>query len=54
MTEEQVRRWARDEYRLARLEEQKACLHARSGTLHDDGRLTCDQCGKTLTEEDGG
>lgn len=29
------------------------CSHARSGTLSDEGTLTCDDCGEGLMNQDG-
>lgn len=50
-TEEQVRQWMRDERSQIKQEEQDACEHAFRGTLHKDGSVTCDQCGKHLVYE---
>ena len=51
--EEVVREIVRDE--LARWEEkrQRKCDHARSGTLNENRDLICDDCGKTLDDDDG-
>jgi hypothetical protein len=51
-TEEEVRRWVREERAAIKAEEQAACSHAISGTLHPDETLTCDQCGKVVTLAD--
>ena len=51
VTEEQIRRWVRDEEEKIQLEKQAACSHARSGTLYE-GSIACDQCGKVITEDD--
>lgn len=50
-TEEEIRQWVRDEQRRIDEERQAACSHARSGTL-SEGVITCDQCGKVVTEDD--
>jgi hypothetical protein len=55
-SEEEVRRWVREEREAIKREEQAACSHAASGTRHADATITCDQCGKivTLADADGG
>ena len=47
-TEAEIRQWIRDEREKVRQEEQSSCLHLKSGTLHEDGTVTCDQCNKAL------
>ena len=51
-TEEEVRRWVREERATIKAEEQAICTHAVSGTLHNDGRVTCNQCEKLIVVED--
>jgi hypothetical protein len=51
-TEQEVRRWVREEREQIRLEEQAACRHP-SGTFTDlDLTCVCDFCGKILTRAD--
>ena len=56
LTEEEIRAFARDEWakqeRERELTLQVHCRHARSGTLHDNGDVTCDQCNKVVTADD--
>ena len=51
-TEAEIRRWVREEHEEIRQEEQSSCRHLHDGTLHLDGVVTCDLCGKTMTRED--
>jgi len=50
-TEEEIRQWVRDEKEKIKREEQESCEHLKSGTLHADGTVTCDQCDKALRYE---
>lgn len=50
-TEEEIRQWVRDERAQIKREEQEACRHLKSGTLHKDGLITCDQCAKVLQQK---
>ena len=50
-TEEDVKRWVREEYAAIKAEEQAACSHSVSGTYHGDD-LLCDQCEKIITMAD--
>ncbi|KKK81349.1 hypothetical protein LCGC14_2814360 [marine sediment metagenome] len=50
-TEEEVKRWVREEHESIKAEEQVACDHRVSGTYQGD-ILICDQCGKTITMAD--
>ena len=53
VTEEEVRKWIREEHAAIKAEEQAACNHAVSGTYEPDGGpLICDQCGKIVTMAD--
>lgn len=51
-TEEDVRRWIREEQAAITAEKQLACEHMWAGTLHADGTVTCNQCEKLLTKDD--
>ncbi len=53
-TEEDVKRWVREEHETIKAEEQAACAHAVSGTYQppDFDILLCDQCGKIITMAD--
>ncbi len=51
-TEEEIRRWVRDEEAKIVSEKQDACGHLRVGTLQANRDVTCDQCGKVVTLED--
>ena len=55
VTEEETRKWAREEWAKLDAEktlaEQAACGHARSGTIRD-GVVICDDCRKPLTLDD--
>jgi len=51
-TKEDIKRWVREEHAAILAEEQAVCKHNVSGTLHDDGNLTCDQCKKGLGVDD--
>jgi hypothetical protein len=50
-TEQEVRRWVREEREQIRLEEQAACHHP-AATIVPDMTVTCDLCRKTLTRAD--
>ncbi len=50
-TEEEVKRWVREEHEAIKDEEQAACSHRVSGTYHGDD-LFCDRCGKVITMAD--
>lgn len=50
-TEEEVKRWVREEREQIKKEEQETCSHP-VGTFAADMTLTCDKCGKTLTRAD--
>ena len=50
-TEEDIKRWVREEHEAIKAEEQAAYDHRVSGTYYDDV-LLCDQCGKPLTMAD--
>ena len=52
VTEDQIRSWVRSEQERITGEQQAACLHMVSGTLHNDGRVICDQCSKLMTTAD--
>ena len=50
---EMLREIVREEFDKREEKKQAACRHARSGTIDQvSGDLICDDCGKTLTEED--
>ena len=51
-TEEEIKRWVREERAAIKAEEQAACEHMISGTLHSDGRVTCIECDKVVTIDD--
>ena len=53
ITEEDVKRWVREENELLVAEKQAACNHRVSGTYPPDSPdiLICDQCDKPLTLE---
>lgn len=53
LTEDEVRAFARDEWRQLREAEQARCTHVRSATITDGG-LVCDQCGKYLRPDADG
>lgn len=48
-TEEEIRRWVRDERDQIRQEEQSSCRHLSFGTLREDGSVSCMECGKVLS-----
>ena len=50
-TEEEVKRWVREEHEAIVAEKQAACQHLISGTYHGDD-LICTECGKIVTMED--
>ncbi len=55
-TEDEIRKWAREEWEKLDAEkveaEQAACSHARSGTHMGGGVIKCDDCKKVVTPAD--
>ena len=53
VTEEEIKRWVREENEVLVAEKQDACKHRVSGTYPPDSPdiLICDQCDKPLTME---
>ncbi len=47
---DEVRQIIREELHRQELERQKRCRHFVSGTIQPDGTVTCDSCGKVVTE----
>lgn len=49
-SEEEIRAWVRDEQATIQREREEACSHSVSGTLGDDGKVTCTTCGGVIAD----